>query len=278
MRFGIFDKFGAQNSAPVFQAFRQGLDRLGLPYKSHDTGADIAVIWSVLWAGRMRANRDVWQQFRGSGRPVLILEVGSLQRGRTWRMSVNGTGASAAWGQGLDPARPEHLGLRLDPWKRDGDHVLVACQRSDSEQWAGMLPVAEWLETTVKQIKAHTDRPVWVRPHPRQRISAMTGVFVDTPKKLLNSYDDFDWDRGIQNAWCVVNWSSGTGVRSVISGVPALVGPDSLAVSVGTTDLSCVVDPPRPDRRAWFEWMSHTEWLVPEIASGYPISRLLLDL
>jgi len=48
MKFGIFDNFGAKNSAPVFAAFRQGLDTLGLAHCPHDPDADVAVIWSVV--------------------------------------------------------------------------------------------------------------------------------------------------------------------------------------------------------------------------------------
>ena len=44
MRFGIFNKFGALNSQPVFEAFERGLKQLGLEYQSHDVNADVAVI------------------------------------------------------------------------------------------------------------------------------------------------------------------------------------------------------------------------------------------
>lgn len=278
MRFGIFDNFGALNSVPVFQALRRGLDRLGLQHRPHDESADIAVIWSVLWTGRMRQNQTVWNHFRSSGRPVLIMEVGSLRRGHTWRMSMNGTTAAACWGQGLDPTRPEKLGLVLQPWRKSGDHVVIACQRSDSNQWINMPPVQQWLEKTIQQLKAHTDRPIRVRSHPRQRISPIKDVQMEIPKKIDLSYDDFDWGQSIHNAWCVVNWNSGPGVQAVMAGVPALVGSDNLASRVGTTDLSAVINPPTPDRREWLEWISHTEWTTEEIASGYPVSRLLLDL
>ena len=49
MKFSIFNKFGALNSPPVFDAFVQGLTKLGQQVVEHDMTADVAVIWSVLW-------------------------------------------------------------------------------------------------------------------------------------------------------------------------------------------------------------------------------------
>jgi len=278
MRFGIFDKFGALNSQPVFRAFRQGLDRLAISYRSHDESADVAVIWSVLWSDRMMANRDVWQKFRDSQRPVIVLEVGSLFRGRTWKMAINGTTGSAKWGQGIDPRRPHDLGLVLAPWRPKGQHVVIACQRTQSHQWQGQPPVDQWLDRVISEIRQHSDREIRVRPHPRQKITAVSGVRIEPPMKLQGTYDDFDFARSIENAWCVVNWNSAPGIQAIIKGIPAVVSPDSLAAPVALTDLSKIESPLRPDRESWLESLSHTEWTTDEITSGHPIQRLLLDL
>ena len=46
IKVGIFDRYGALNSPPVFQAIRTGLDRLGIKHSGMNSGADVAVIWS----------------------------------------------------------------------------------------------------------------------------------------------------------------------------------------------------------------------------------------
>ena len=113
MRVSIFDQYGALNSAPVFEAVRAGLDSLGIKHNNMDSSADVAVIWSQVWAGRMQGNQQVWQYFRNNHRPVVVLEVGLLDRGKTWKVGVNGTGNTAYWGQGLDANRVNQLGLAL---------------------------------------------------------------------------------------------------------------------------------------------------------------------
>lgn len=276
MKFAIFNKFGALNSAPVFKAFGQGLDRLGLSWSFHDNTADVAVIWSVLWAGRMRDNREIWNLFRSSQRTVIVLEVGTLFRGHTWKMSANGVGRGAVWAMVEDPQRPARLGLHVDPWRTKGNDIVVACQRHDSLQWDGQPAPQQWLDQTVASLRQHTDRPIRVRCHPRQTIAVPAGCLLEKPVHLPGTYDQFDFDQSLNRAWCVVNWNSGPGVRSALSGVPALVGPDSLAAPVSTVDWSMVESPHRPDRDQWLINLSHTEWTCAELETGRPL-RLLLD-
>lgn len=278
MKFGIFDNFGAKNSAPVFAAFRQGLDRLGLSHSNHDSAADVAVIWSVVWAGRMQQNHAIWQYFRSQGRPVVVLEVGMLHRGHTWKIAVNGTGSYAYHGQGLDLARVDKLGITMAPWQNTGDHVVLCAQRSDSLQWEAQPDMVSWLTQLRDRLRLFTDRRLVLRAHPRERVPAVPGFDLDPPRSVPGTYDAFDLDRGVQRAWAVINHNSGPGVQAVLQGIPAFVDASSLAAPVANVDIAMIESPARPDRGAWLLQLCHTEWLLPEIASGWPIERLLPGL
>ena len=278
MKFGIFDNFGAKNSVPVFAAFRQGLDALGLTHRSHDLDADVAVIWSVVWAGRMRANQEVWQHYRGQGRPVIVLEVGLLDRGRTWKMAVNGTGSYAYHGHGLDLDRPRKLGIQAQPWQQSGDHILVCAQRTDSLQWQAQPDITTWLTNLRDRARMYTQRPLVLRSHPRQRVPEVAGFHNDLPRSVPGTYDSFDLERGLDQAWAVINHNSGPGVQAILRGVPAFVDASSLAAPVGNLDLAMIESPALPDRGAWLIQICHTEWRPEEIATGWPIERLLPGL
>ena len=276
MRLSLFDQWGARNSTPIWNAFRTGLNRLGIKYGSHDWDADVAVIWSVVWAGRMRSNHEVWHRFRNTGRPVMILEVGSLHRGQTWKLAANGLGLDAVWGRTQDFDRPRRLGLTLTPWHQAGEHICVATQRHDSQQWQGQPAMHEWLERTVRLLSQHTDRPIHVRMHPRQRVQIPAGAVLERPRAVANTYDDFDFDSAISGAWAVVNWNSGAAIRAAMLGVPVFVGSNSLAAPVGNLDWNQIHNPCRPDREQWLIDISHTEWTREEIQTGDPIQRILL--
>jgi hypothetical protein len=278
MRFSIFDNFGAKNSAPVFAAFRHGLDTLGFTHVSHDLNADVAVIWSVVWAGRMQENQRVWQHFRTQGRPVIVLEVGMLDRGHTWKMAVNGTGLYAYHGHGIDLDRPRKLGITTAPWRHTGDHVMVCCQRTDSLQWQGQPDMTTWLTSLRDRLRLYTQRPLILRAHPRYRVPAITGFELHAPRPLMGTYDSFDLDRGMRNAWAVINHNSGPGVQAVLQGTPAFVDASSLAAPVANLDLATIESPMMPDRGTWLIQLCHTEWRSEEIATGWPIERLLPGL
>ena len=276
MRVSIFDQYGALNSPLVFAAVRAGLDSLGIEHNSMDSSADVAVIWSQLWHGRMKNNRGVWDAFRSANKPVVVVEVGMLQRGRTWKLGVNGTGHNAYYGQDLIPNRAAQLRLEARPWTNSGYNIVIAAQRSDSEQWTGQPPTAAWLTETARTIRKYTDRPILIRPHPRQRITDIPGCGIEMPRPIQGTYDSFDYERCLSTAWAVVNHNSGPGSQAVLNGVPAFVHSSSLAAPVGNLDLSTINDPVKLDRTAWLDRLAHTEWYAEEIATGLPLKRLLL--
>lgn len=274
MRVSLFDQYGALNSVPVFAAIKHGLLASGLQCSHMDIDADVAVIWSVLWAGRMRPNLHVWQHFRSQNKPVIVAEVGMIQRGHTWKLALNGTGLHSSVSGPMLPNRARSLGISIKPWTNSGSAVVIACQRSDSAQWHGQPPPNKWLQKIIAQIQQHSTRPIVVRPHPRQHIDGVSAQF-QQPVKVTHTYDSFDFDAALKDAWCVINWNSGPGSQAIVNGVPAFVGPDSLAAPVGNLDWTQIDNPARPDRTEWIENLAHTEWTVPELATGYPMRRLL---
>lgn len=271
----LFDQFGALNSPPVFAALEQGLTKLGIKVSHHDMSADIAVIWSVVWQGRMKHNQSVWQTFANTGRPVMIAEVGTLYRGQTWKLALNGTGADAYYGDHFVPGRAATLGLRLKPWQTTGQDIVIVTQRGDSEQWHGQPTVNTWLKNTVDRVRSISQRRIRVRPHPRFPVQVPAGCFVDRAVKLPGTVDSFDLDKTLGQAWAVINYNSGPAVTAAMAGIPVFCDRSSLAAPVGNLDLSLLENPDRPDREQWLERLAYTEWTTGEIATGAPLERLL---
>ncbi len=275
INFKIYRQYGALNSQPVFDAFEVGLKHLG-----HNITAgneDVAVIWSVLWNGRMVGNRQVYHQCLQTNKPVIVLEVGGIQRGTTWKVGLNGVNRGAFSLEQTDPCRAEKLGLMLKPWRTAGDHILICGQHERSLQWENMSRMSQWVADTIRDIRKYSDRKIFVRPHPRCPIVMPAAAYKDIerqqPIKITGTYDDFDLK--FKGVHAVVSWSSNPGIRSVINGVPAVVGPLSLAYDVAEHDLSNIENLCMPDRQSWLNEYAHTEWTVEEIRQGIPLSRLL---
>ena len=49
-----------------------------------DDNCDVAVIWSVLWQGRMANYRSIWNEYRTKNKPVVVVEEGIVRRAKLY--------------------------------------------------------------------------------------------------------------------------------------------------------------------------------------------------
>ena len=275
MKFSLWTDYGALNSRPVFDAFANSLVDNGHTVVYNDNTADVDVIWSVLFNGRMARNKTIWE----NKKPTIVLEVGGIKRGTTWKVGLNGINRDAYFGeQDNDRSRAASLGLVCKPWRSNGDFILICGQHDKSLQWQNMPRMSTWFLETYDEIRKYTQRPIVFRPHPRCRLDhierGLKNVHRQEPNHIANTYDDFDM--GFDNVWATVSYSSNPGTHSCINGVPAFVSTHSLAYDVAN-DIDFLYDienPLLPDRQQWLNDIAWSEFTVEEIANGLPLSRL----
>jgi hypothetical protein len=272
---GWFENQCALNSREPMQAFLQGARRHGWQIRPNDLATDAVVIWSVLWAGRMRNNQQVYQQFRDQGRPVFVIDVGSICRNVTWKVALNHVTAQGHYGHqnDIDLTRPEKLGIRLEHQVHNNGGILIAGQHAKSLQMQTWQSQEAWINHAIDSVRQHTDRSITVRPHPRSRINVAdirSGVTIQAPRALANTYDSFDL---AHHYHATVNHNSGVGIQSAMAGCRVIVDSTSLAhpVSISPNKLESAND---KDRTSWFIEICHTEYLVEEMALGLPFERL----
>ena len=297
MRFSLFPQFGAMNSKPVFEAFEHSLRSAGHIVEHDSMHGDVAVIWSVLFHGRMAANRPIYEYYTRTGRKVIVLEVGGLQRNQSWKVAIDGINREAYFGEGSKSSvnnwlrnaskfRQKKFDLDLQPWRETANnkYILICTQHNKSHQWRSMPPVDQCLEEQIKQIRKHTSRDIKIRPHPRSPIDPSTirqlnfnykNVDLQYPKRYQQTYDEFDFDAALDGAHCVISHSSNPGLQAVVAGVPVFVGKESLAYDVSNKDYSRIENLHKPDRLIWFNNLLYTEYFIDEIADGLPLVRLL---
>ena len=231
MKISLQKQYGALNSGPVFDAFAISLVDNGHTVVYNDNTADVDVIWSVLFNGRMAGNKAIWE----NKKPTIVLEVGGINRGTTWKVGLNGINRDAYFSeQNNDRSRADSLGLVCKPWRSNGDYILICGQHDKSLQWQNMPRMSNWFLDTYDEIRKHTQRPIIFRPHPRCRLPeierGLRHVYRQEPKHVNGTYDSFDM--GFDNVHCTISYSSNPGIHSVIEGVPAFVSPSSLAYPV----------------------------------------------
>ena len=281
MKIEIWPMHGPLNSRNIFDAFITSLKNAGeeLYINKSADNADVAVIWSVLWRGRMAEYKKIWDRYRSQGKPVVVLEVGGLRRNKSFKIGINGINRDADFAnQEVDDKRWPLFGHELRPWNPTGELIVLCGQHDTSEQWKGLPRMAAWIKNQITEIRKYTSRPILVRPHPRNQISFnendFTNVKVRLPKKDFRTYDDTDFKATLERTWAVINHSSNPAMEAVIRGIPVFVSESSLCYEVGNSSLTDINTPAMPGRLNWAHRLSYTEWFEDEIQNGLPWMRI----
>jgi len=225
----------------------------------------------------MAANKTIWERNLAQSKPTVVLEVGGIKRGTTWKVGLNGINRDAYFGpSGNSSERADKLGLKLKPWHTNGEYILLCGQHEKSEQWRDMPRMSKWVMDTIENIQAHTDRTIIFRPHPRCTLPEIEREYRNVkrqdPRHINGTYDDYDMQ--FDNVYCTVSWTSNPGIHSVIEGVPAYTSNSSLAWDVSIKSLTNINNPPQPDRQQWLNDYAWTEYTIEEISAGLALKRL----
>ena len=281
MRIALYPEYSSLNGRPVFAALIEHLKSKGEKvFINEDRNCDVAVIWSVLWQGRMEANKKVWEQFRGTGRPVVVLEVGGLRRNSSFKMGINGINREADFANDtFDDKRWPLFNHKLLPWKQSGNVIVICGQHHNSHQWRENPGMKSYFKNCIEEIRRYTDKPIVIRPHPRNivhnfPVEKYKHVRVNLPKRDWGTYDDTDFKKILKSTWAVVNHSSNPAMEAVIHGIPVFVSEKSLCHDVGNTDLSDIMHPAMPARQNWANRLAYTEWFTEEFREGKPWARI----
>lgn len=265
----------ANNSRPVMSAALDVLQGAGILTQENSMDCDAAIIWSVLWHGRMQNNQQVYQHYRSQGKPVIIIEVGALYRGTTWKIAVNNITANGHYGhtENLDWDRPRKLGVSLAITAFHRPEILIAAQHQHSLQVEDLPSMEAWIYRQIVRLREITDRPIIVRPHPRSALNPKllpSNIVFEEPHHLANTYDNFDLHF---DCHAVINYNSGPGIQAAISGTRPIVDRSSLAypVSVSYAELE---QPYLIDRDKWLVEICHTEYTLSEIKQGLWLKRI----
>lgn len=271
----FFTDYGALNSKPVFQALIEGASKQGYRTLLNSFDADVAVIWSMLWQGRMSKNKEIYDFFKKQNKPVIILEVGSIIRGTTWRLGVDSISPNNLI-YSDESNRQTKFNLKLKDWRKDGNHILICCQNEKSKLWDGLPNNAQWVENIITEIRKITDMEIRVRPHPRSQFNLDTRnhkkVYLQQPKIQKNTYDSYDLS--FDNTWLTINLNSSPGPLSVLNGIPVYTGINSMAYPISIKTLDKMTNPDLLPREDWLDRFSKSEFTIEELRSGSMLKTL----
>jgi hypothetical protein len=206
------------------------------------TKEDLLILWNKK-RGLDEQRANAWETLGGT---VLVAENGYLQQDDKtyYALSVHGHNGSG-WFPVGDEDRFSKLGFKLKPRHEGAGYALVCGQRGIGSSLMASPPL--WAERCAKKLEAQGVKTM-LRLHP--------GNFA--PKVPL--LDD------LKGAASCHIWSSASGVRALVEGVPVKhYAPHWVC------DNSTV-------REEQLHRMSHGQWHFEEVATGEPLARILAGL
>jgi len=172
----------------------------------------------------------------------------------------------------IDPQRwkkiSQDLNIKIESEKTNGNHILVCLQRHGG--WSmGSIDINYWIKKIIAVIRLHSNRPIVLRPHPKDNNSNvyLKKIKLDNTIKISQNRSI---DEDLKNAQCVVNHNSSSIVGAIIKGYPAFITDpkNSQCAEVANTDFSKIDNPQHFDRQRWLERISQFHWKFSELEDG----------
>lgn len=228
-------------------------------------GADVAVMVGV-------KSTDLWRANMDAGIHVAMLDKGYIRakaRGPVksweyWRIAVDAHHPTHYLGSMRCPAdRWDALGLNVQPWREQGDHVVFAGSSEKYHTFYGIEHPTRFARKLLRDLREYTDRRVIYRPKPSWRdAKAIRGA-------------DFSRDGGINElligAHALITHGSNACFEAMLAGVPSIVLGDAVARPISShviADIEAIRLATDDERRQWLANLAYCQWTLDEIASG----------
>jgi hypothetical protein len=244
------------------EAFEAGIIAAGLTPCPQDhpvkfTPDDVLIIWN-----RYGQNQNDADKLESIGGKIIVVENGYMGKDKNgiqyYAMAMGEhNGAGGIPYDGHD--RLKELNIEFKPWRSNGNHIVVRAQRGIGSRITASPK--GWAEGVVSKLKKYTDRPIVLRPHPRD-------------DKELNL------DRDLNGAHALVVWGSSEAGRALIRGIPVCYqAPYHILAGAMSRDLKNIDNIGTCfNRHAAFSKMAWAQWSVDEISKGIPFQYLMGDL
>jgi len=168
--------------------------------------------------------------------------------------------------------RFDKLGLKIKKWRKptDDGHILIACQNLNDASLFG-LNYTWWLDNTIHHLLKRTKRKIVVRDHPENKtklLDFLNKSFMIHTKQV--EYQNIGTiQEALKGAHCVVTYSSGSSIDSILEGVPVIPGSEyNFVYDISSHSLDDIENPKLGDRKQLLYNLAYAQWSVEEIQNG----------
>lgn len=224
------------------------------------------VTWNNYGTRKKRA-----EEVKARGGVHVVMENGHFRKEDGFylmaRDGFNGTGWTPF--KRMGPARWRRFNLEIEPWERNGHHVLVCGQMGGG--YSEMAMKDDWPDQVISQLLKVTGRPIWYRPH-HHRQKYPKQEHGDQVKLISHELPLEDCLNGAHA--CVV-WTSSAVTTALRLGVASFYTGSTVALQACCSrDLRQIGNPgyrlDQFDREQAFQDFAWQHWQTSELRRGLP--------
>jgi len=244
------------------------------------------------------SRRLAYTFIRDSKKPYLVHESPSFRRYLGWaRLGWY----SYKWTEGVfgnenSPSDrwnkfEKATGITFKDWHSPGNSIIIMAQKEGDSSLLTLYEkynsYYDWVEDLIVDIRKYTDRPIIIRPHPRNNLKGIKlasrlqkklkdptitisnntdslGDYLSSPNKADGLYND------LKKAYCVITYNSLSAIESICEGIPTFAMEDgSMIWPVAHKDLSQIENLSYDiDLTQWKYDIAYTQWTGEEHKSG----------
>lgn len=214
--------------------------------------------------------KDTYERVKSSGKPTAFLDKGWYkakdfsEEGAYFHISVGGYRPIAyvgKWGKPGD--RLDKFNWRFKPWRRHGQHVLLAWSSFKYHDFHGLPPPHEHAAQIVRAIRKRADIPVIYRQKPNQPRHDVKGAISSEIGSTL--------EEDLEGAFVLVTVGSSACLHAMLAGVPSICLGETVISPICSNSIDDVLWPRlacNAERMSALCDLSYCQWHLDEYASG----------
>lgn len=237
---------------------------------------------------------QIYQYILNTKKPFLVSESPSFRQTNGYKRLG---WYSYKWTQGLFGNKnspndrwkkfQKETGIQFKDWNSPGNNILIMGQKEGDSSLVDLYQKYEsfydWVSDIIIEIRRYTDRPIVIRPHPRNlpRGKKLANNLRKKFKKInvtvsenyksnssINGGDGLQQD--LNNAYCTITYNSLSAIESICQGIPTFALDDgSMIWPIAHKDLSKIEDLSYDiDITQWCNDIAYTQWNTRENKTG----------
>lgn len=269
-------RYEHRRSKEMADAIERGVQRMGWQLEATAVREVVVKSDADMFVSYGWVNKPLFDFYLNGGRTYLYIDLGYWHRKNGMgdysgfhKVVVNARHATHYF-QCKRPADRIEDAPEIQPWRKDGEHIVVAGLSGKSAGSWGLRPM-EWELRTVETIRALCNRSIVYRPKPSWKDARpIAGTQFSGGNESISD--------ALAGAYGLVTLQSNAAIDALAAGVP-FYAEDGLASAVGCLSLAELIARPRRDvdRAQFLADVGYCHWTRAEMADGSMFSQFLAD-